>query len=173
MTVAITGTPGIGKTTVAGLLREEGYNVLDLNGFIDEKGLRGDKDENRNSHEVEISRLKEELKKISGYDIVEGHLSHHLGIEPIIVLRCAPKELKCRMSSKDWQDRKEKENLEAEILDVILIESLEYSNEVYEIDTTDMKPMDVCSAVKEILDGETERYSIGQVDWSSEYGLLD
>ncbi|MFW6304299.1 MAG: adenylate kinase family protein [Candidatus Saliniplasma sp.] len=168
MTIALTGTPGIGKTTTAALLREKGFKVLDLNEFINKKGLRGERDEDRDSDEVDLSLLKKEFEKILDYDIVDGHLSHHLEISPVIVLRCSPEELRKRMSVKDWPQRKINENLEAEILDVILIEALEYSEEVYEVDTTDMEPVEVRDAVIEIIEGKCDKYPFGQVDWSSE-----
>jgi len=169
MTAALTGTPGVGKTTVGEFLRKEGYEVLDLNDFIDTKGLRGEIDQDRNTHEVDIESLKKEFSKSDGYDIVEGHLSHHLELSPIIVLRCSPDVLYERMSSKDWKESKKKENIRAEIMDVILIESLEYSKEVYEVDTTDMGPKEVMDAIIEILSDDVESYKAGQIDWSSEF----
>ncbi|MGM0404537.1 MAG: adenylate kinase family protein [Thermoplasmatota archaeon] len=173
MTTALTGTPGVGKTTVAECLKEEGYKVLDLNAFIDEKGLRGERDEIRQSDEVDISELRNHIRnhisKTSVNDIVEGHLSHHLDLSPIIVLRCSPKELRKRMASKDWPQRKIEENIQAEILDVVLIESLEYTEEVYEIDTSEMDPEEVSNAVIKIMNNKVDNYSIGQVDWSDEF----
>ncbi len=169
MTTALTGTPGVGKTTVAKYLREKGYKVLDLNTFIDEKGLRGKRDELRQSDEIDISNLRNQISKTSGHDIIEGHLSHHLDLSPVIVLRCSPKELRKRMASKDWPQRKIEENIQAEILDVILIESLEYTEDVYEIDTTKMDPEEVSEAVIEIMNNKVDNYSIGQVDWSDEF----
>ena len=169
MTTALTGTPGVGKTTVAEHLRKEGYKVLDLNAFIGEKGLRGERDELRQSDEVDISDLRGHITKTSEYDIIEGHLSHHLKLSPIIVLRCSPKELRNRMASKDWPQRKIEENIQAEILDVILIESLEYTDEVYEIDTTEIDSEEVSKAVIEIMNNNFENYSVGQVDFSDEF----
>ncbi|MBS3817103.1 MAG: adenylate kinase family protein [Candidatus Thermoplasmatota archaeon] len=172
MDCALTGTPGVGKTTVSNLLREEGYEVLDLNRFIKENDLSEGEDPKRDSLEVDIGKLKEvyeKKKKDLNVKIVEGHLSHHLSLSPTIVLRCSPAELKKRMEKKGWDEEKIEENLEAEALDGILIEALDVCEEVYEIDTTEKDPEEVTECVKEILNGETEMYEPGEIDWTEEY----
>ncbi|MFO7991262.1 MAG: adenylate kinase family protein [Thermoplasmata archaeon] len=167
MTTALTGTPGVGKTTAADELRNEGYRVLDLNKFIHENGLRGNRDEDRDTYEVDIERLKLIYEKDAPpHDIVEGHLSHRLDISRIIVLRCRPDKLKERMASKDWPEKKKRENLEAETMDVILIESLQQGEHIYEIDTTNKEPEEVKESIIEILEGNTEKYLPGGVDWT-------
>ena len=40
MRIAITGTPGTGKTSVAAVLRDRGHNVLDMTQYIKDHGLR-------------------------------------------------------------------------------------------------------------------------------------
>ncbi len=172
MTTALTGTPGVGKTTVSKVLDRRGYEVLDLNDFIKDRGLRGDRDVDRGSFEIDIGRLKEAYhgEKLDP-DIVEGHLSHHLSISPTIVLRCSPSELEKRMEEKGWNEEKIDENLEAEMLDTILIEALETCDEVYEVDTTGKGPEEVASAVEEIMKGEVKKYEPGTVDWSEEFLL--
>lgn len=163
---AITGTPGVGKTTAAGLLRDEGFEVLDLNDFIYRKGLKGDKDIARDTFEVDLDLMKKKYREEApDHDIVEGHLSHHLALSPTIVLRCSPEELKKRMEGKDWHQKKERENLRSEILDVILQEALENCGTVCEVDTTGVDPVEVKERIMDILGGETEDYSPGKVDW--------
>ena len=170
MKAAVTGTPGVGKTTVGEELRRDGYTILDLNDLIKREGLREDKDEYMDSYNVDIDKMITLYNESApSHDIVEGHLSHHLGVEPIIVLRCGPDELGRRASVKDWPDHKLQENIEAEVMDVILIEALSDSDEVYEIDTTDLKPEMVKEKIIDILNGKTNDYLPGNIDWTGEY----
>ncbi|MGM0510036.1 MAG: adenylate kinase family protein [Thermoplasmatota archaeon] len=174
MVTALTGTPGTGKTTIAKHLREDGYDVLGINDFIEKNGLKREEDEFRDTFNVDIEELKEFYqKKAPSHEIVEGHLSHHLDVDKIIVLRCAPKELRERMKSKDWRDRKKKENIEAEVLDIILVEAMDLLDEVFEIDTTNKKPEEIKKAVIDILKGRTKRYRPGKIDWSEDYLLKE
>ena len=174
MKASITGTPGVGKTSAAAELKKEGYSVLDLNEFIRKEGLREDKDEYMDSYNVDIEKMIDlYMEKAPGNDIVEGHLSHHLGVEPVIILRCAPEELEKRASSKDWPAHKLKENVEAEAMDVVLVEALDENEEVYEIDTTDLTPSEVKDKIIDILNGNTKEYQHGNIDWTEEYLLKE
>lgn len=168
MKLAITGTPGVGKTTVADLLKEEDYDVLDLNEFIKERGLRGDKDDERDTFPVDIHELIDTYPEAPLHDIVEGHLSHYLGISRTVVLRCDPNELKERVRTKDWHEEKRLENIEAEMMDVILSEAMYECEDVYEIDTTDKTPDEVKNIIVDIFEGKVgpERYRPGSVDWT-------
>jgi adenylate kinase len=166
--VAITGTPGTGKSTLSELLRKEGHRVIELTAFIKDRSLLGRYDEGRDTHEVDVEALEGAIGVLEGDVILEGHLSHLLEVDLIIVLRCAPKVLTERLSGRGYSDAKIRENVEAEALDVILVESLEGGGEVVEIDTTHMSPPAMLRAVKEILAGEREKYAYGNVDWSEE-----
>ncbi len=167
--IALTGTPGVGKTTVSKVLEKRGFDVLDLNGFIRDKGLLEKEDPERKSFEVDIETLKRSFNDENiEADIIEGHLSHHLPISTVIVLRCSPSVLEERMENKGWDRDKIEENLEAEMIDIILMEALQNSDEVLEIDTTDREPVEVASSVEEIMEGKTEYYKPGSVDWSGE-----
>ncbi len=169
MSIALTGTPGVGKTTVSKILENRGYDVLDLNRFLKEKDLIGEKDIHRDTFEVDLKRMKNVFEKGNlKVDIIEGHLSHHLSVSTTIVLRCAPQELKERMKNKGWKKEKIEENLEAEMIDAILIQAMETSEEVFEIDTTELKPFEVASSIEDIIRGRTEEYKPGNVDWSDE-----
>ncbi len=172
MKCALTGTPGVGKTTVSELLEEQGYDVLDLNQFIRENDLWDEEDEERGSLEVDVEGLRKVYEEQKNeYDMVEGHLSHHLSLPYTIVLRCAPPELRDRMERKGWGERKIEENLEAEVLDAILIEALDVCENVYEVDTTDRTPEEVAGCVKEILENDLKNqdYRSGSIDWTEEY----
>ncbi len=172
MKCALTGTPGVGKTTVSKVLKEQGYEVLDLNEFIKENGLWDEEDEYRGCLEVDLELLRENYReKDSDHDIVEGHLSHHLPVAHTVVLRCAPPELRDRMEKKGWNEKKIEENVEAEVLDSILIEAVDSSDEVYELDTTDKKPEEVARCIMDILEGDLsdEGHRPGSIDWTEEY----
>lgn len=168
--IALSGTPGVGKSTVATTLSEKGLVVVELSRVIKEKNLMGAFDEARGTYEVDVDRLDIEISEFHSGDplILVGHLSHLLSVELIIILRCSPSLLKERLSGRGWGESKVHENMEAEACDVILIEALDSGVEVCEIDTTDLSPLAVVDAVEEILQGEREKYAPGNIDWSEE-----
>lgn len=177
MIVAITGTPGTGKTSVANILRKKDYKVIDLNKVALKNNFLQGVDERRDTKIVDIDALDEYVKKnIKTKDIVfiESHLSHLLKcINKVVVLRCRPKELMNRLSEKGWNNDKIGENIDAEILDVILCEAVDLHDEgnVFEIDTTDKTISKVSSSIVEMVDSEfrdIKKYKVGSVDWSDE-----
>jgi adenylate kinase len=168
--VALSGTPGIGKSTVGLLLSERGHDVVELSIFMKDRGLYGDYDEARETYEVDVERLDAEVKEVDGDHpvILVGHLSHLLSVELTVVLRCRPSVLRERLVSRGWAEPKVMENIEAEACDVILIEALEMGGGVCEVDTTRASPEMVGDAVEQILQGEREKYAPGNIDWSEE-----
>ncbi|MCJ7463576.1 MAG: AAA family ATPase, partial [Thermoplasmata archaeon] len=97
-----------------------------------------------------------------------GHFSHLLKPDVAIVLRCSPSVLEKRLKRKGWDEKKIRENVEAEAVDVVLVEALENVAEVCEIDTTHKKPGEVAKAIEDIIAGERNKYRAGNVDWSEE-----
>lgn len=168
--VAVSGTPGTGKSTLAEALRRNGYRVIDVGDFARERGIVKGRDPKRKSLEVDVNELDTALigEQCSGTVFYIGHLSHLLTTDLTIVLRCNPTVLRKRLKKRKWSDRKIRENIEAEACDVILIEALERSNEVFEIDTTDRSAKEVETAVDDILAGKREKYAVGNIDWSME-----
>lgn len=162
MKIAITGTPGTGKTSISSLF--DGYRVIHLTEFVKEKGLGEENDE----FEVDIGKTVEQLKK-EVYDeedvVIEGHLSHHYPVDYCLVLRCEPSELKKRLKDRDYSDSKVQENVESEALDVILSEANVKQEEIIEVDTTDKTVEETFKEVKKRVEkGDT---GFGDVDWSS------
>lgn len=164
--VALTGTPGVGKTTVASLVRSR--PALSVNSLAERVGAIVGYDEEMGSAEVDVELLSTAMSSLTGPILLEGHLSHLLGADLSIVLRCSPKVLAERLRHKGWSEEKLAENVEAEAVDVILVEALESSRQVCEVDTTGLAAEAVAEAVEEILSGESEKYPLGDVDWSQE-----
>ncbi len=65
---------------------------------------------------------------------------------------------------KRWNKEKIRENIEAELIAVILQESLK-NKKVYEIDTTNKKPKEVVEIIKKILRGINKYHLPGKVNW--------
>jgi adenylate kinase len=144
MLVALSGTPGTGKTSVSNLLKKK-YPVF---------------------HTSEYKNYS------NGLIFIEGHSSHLLKVDKVIILRCHPKYLKRRLESKGWSTKKIKENVEAEALDIILCEAAELYPEdsIFEIDTTHRKVEETLSCILEIVESnfKSKKYSIGKIDWLEE-----
>ena len=169
MNIFITGTPGTGKSTVAKILSEKiNTRMISINTL---KEIYSGVDKERESKIVDIKKLVEKIEDmIEGDVIIEGHLSQLLPFgDLVIVLRTHPKELQKRLKEKGYRNKKIEENLEAEALDVCLIEALENHKNVYEIDTTGKTGEETASDITKILHGETDEYKPGKFDWSEEF----
>ncbi|MCK4444318.1 MAG: NMP kinase, partial [Thermoplasmata archaeon] len=68
--------------------------------------------------------------------------------------------------AKRWKESKIRENVEAEAVDAITVESLESDAKTWEIDTTDRTADQTTEDVLRIVNGETEEFRVGQIDWS-------
>lgn len=158
--IILTGTPGTGKSTAAQELRSKHFfDVLKVNDFFES----GDTLEG-------ISRKIKKAVKGRKKAVVEGHFAHLLGIKGIcIVLRTHPRELKRRLEEKKYSEKKTRENLEAEALDVCLIESMQRYKKVYEVDTTSLSAKETAEKIKKIAEGKGKKFEAGNIDWSEEF----
>ncbi len=169
--ISITGTPGTGKTSVSGELRSRGYNVVDLSSYIRERGLLGEKDEARDTYEVDLESLNESLSDLTHVDgtvFMEGHLSHLLDSHLIIVLRCSPAVLAKRLRSRGYSESKVAENVQAEILDVILCEAVDSDIPVYEVDCGSCGVSETVDSIVDIINGRGDDHIPGKINWSVE-----
>lgn len=162
MLIALTGTPGTGKSTVADELVKRGHPVIRATDTIGPYIL--EEDESRDAHVVDVERWRDEFPSYEG--VVEGHLTHLLDATHVIVLRCRPDILKSRLISRGYHAAKVAENVEAELLDVILIEAMEEHTPemIYEIDATDMSVAEVADMIEGIITGDVPPRQ-GIVDW--------
>mgnify|MGYP002681817506 FL=1 len=161
----MTGTPGTGKTTVAAML---GYRVLDINSLVRE-GMNLGLDPERGCLEADMDALSGHLVSLDGNEpmILEGHFSHHFA-EWAIVLRLSPAALRTRLEGRGYSQAKIRENLEAEALDVILVEAVEMCRRVDEIDTTGRSAAEVAAMIENIIEGRLH-LPPGQADWLEEF----
>ena len=154
--IAVTGTPGTGKTTLSGRLAQElNANVISLTDVVNENNLYTGIDVERDSKIVDVKKLGKFIEKLiktkfsdAETIILEGLLSHRI-CEPsrrmsktefmpvthVIVLRASPSVLKQRLELRGYSKAKIKENIEAEFMGVCLNESLWCEN-VIEVDST-------------------------------------
>ncbi len=167
MLVAISGTPGTGKTAVCEKLRGDGYSVVDLNELAYDTNSVLGVDPERDVDIVDIDALRKKVEEFRNELVfLDGHFSHLMSVDVAIVLRCNPDELKRRLEAKNWKENKIRENVEAEAVDAITVESLESDAETLEIDTTNRTADQTTKDVLRIIGGETEEFRVGQIDWS-------
>ena len=121
--VALTGTPGTGKTTVADAVGDRlGIDVYHLNDLIREEGLHEGEDEQRGSLVADLYAIRDHLGDWSG--LLDSHLAHHFDADAAIVLRCHPDELEARLAEREEPEAKIAENAESEALDIVLSEAV-------------------------------------------------
>jgi adenylate kinase len=164
MMCGITGTPGTGKSSVASELGQRGYHVIHMTDIV-QPYVTG-KDPERDTLIVDVGRWAEEFEPVEG--IVEGHLAHFLPCDRTIVLRCRPDILRERLIKRGYHIAKVNENVEAEALDVILIETLEERDPdtVLELDTTPLSPEECADRIGQFIRAEIPP-SHGSIDWSA------
>ena len=168
MLVALTGTPGTGKSSVAADLERRGYYVILLDRFAEEHKLVSGFDAVRGTREVDIEALDREIHVPMKLGFLVGHYAHRLSVDLTIVLRCHPRTLRDRLRARRWADEKVKENIEAEAIDTITQEATARGPFVYEIETTSETPEAVAGVVLDILQGKTQGREPGRIDWTDE-----
>ena len=167
MMLAITGTPGTGKSTVSTLLKERGHHVIHQNDTVD--GYMVGDDVQRDTGIVDTDAWAGDFTPSEG--IIEGHLTHLLPCDRVVVLRCRPDVLEERLRKRGYNEEKISENGEAEALDVCLTETTEchHGEEILELDCTDMTPAEVADAIEAFMRKERPP-SHGSTDWSEFLG---
>ena len=181
MIISLSGTPGTGKTVVAReLAKNADANLISIGELVNKKKIPYKIDKKRKTKSIDIRDLQKSVKKRivkNTINIIEGHLSHLLKTDRVIILRMNPMELKKRLIKRKWSRAKVEENVQAEILDEITIEALQKHGrrKVFEIDVTSLKKGKITDMLTNMCKTKIlnkylkKRYVVGKVDWSEKY----
>ena len=175
--LALTGTPGVGKSTVAKSLRGEGFDVVDGNAFARRHGCLVGVDAARRSQIVDPVRVGRALRGLRTSDrvrVLDSHWAHAVPLmDAALVLRLRPARLRARLLRRRWNAAKVRENLEAEALDIILQECVQRFGvrRVGELDTTGRSARAIAARIVRVLrapERELIKLEIGRIDWSED-----
>lgn len=142
----VTGTPGCGKTAFARkLARDRGLAYVSLTELLCKENVYEHYDRSLQSYVVDEGKVRallvalaKKAKKEGQGVVIDGHLSHYLPpryADRCYVLKCSIAKLKRRLQKRKYSETKIRENLDAEILDVCLVEALEMGHHVNVVET--------------------------------------
>ncbi len=175
--IVITGTPGVGKTTISKALATKLRALyLSVGDLVKTENLILGVDVERQTLIADLKKLRERINNIifsSSQDvIVDGHYASDVTQRNLVsyafVLRRDPDDLKIKLKEKGFKELKILENVTSELLDVCLIDTVKnYGTElVNEIDVSFMTIDGVINEILTILKGK-KTVKVGNVDWLS------
>jgi len=173
--IVITGTPGIGKTSISKILAERlNAFYINITELIKRENLISSIDTDKDAIIADMDKLSNAISRIidaASHDvIVEGHFASEVVsisfVPEIFVLRIDPSTLQRRLQARGYKKKKIVENVAAEILDVCLVDTIKKHgvDRVDEIDVTEMTVKEVTDEIMNVLDGRRNHRSSG-VDW--------
>jgi adenylate kinase len=185
--ILVTGTPCVGKTSVARLLTAN-LDALYIN--LTDLALRdhliSGKDESRDTMIVDESRMRKRIRELVEETdkedvVVDGHYA--VSVVPrklvtfVFVLRRDPVELREFMKRCGFSEPKMMENLASEVLDVCLADALNAvgGGKICELDVTGKSVEEIVGAMLEVM-ADPSKCRAGVVDWLGKLeneGLLD
>lgn len=142
MKILITGTPGVGKSSVAKIVAKK-FNCVLINEkqFALERGI-GKWDSDENELVVPLGKLKKELNKELKKRrnlVVEGHMlcEIKLGVDYAVLIRIDPELLELRLGKKRYLPEK--------IMDNVFCEGIDYCKKHLERNYPEEKIIEVYS----------------------------
>jgi adenylate kinase len=173
--IAISGTPGTGKTSVGNLLKERlSAELVDLSLVIKEHGLFTSRDTERDTLVADLDGVRQylmtHLQQSTSRCIIVGHFADEVPdqfLEYLIVLRCHPVILTKRLRQRKWSYAKILENVQAEIMDVCTAQALQrHSTEkIFEVDTSELSESEVVDTIESIIAGQGSSFHAGKISW--------
>jgi adenylate kinase len=170
--VALTGTPGTGKSAVAGALPE--FRCVEVADLAREWGAARERPDGLEVNLARLRRAARDHTALRGVDLVVGHLAHLLPLRDVVVLRCHPGALARRLARRRRTSpaAERRENVVAEATDLILLEALRPGRRLWEIDTTDRTVVSVARQVARRVRGRGPS-AYGKVRWLEDAAVTD
>jgi len=174
--ILVTGTPCVGKTSVARSLTSKiDALYVNLTELAVRENLTLGRDEKRGSIIIDEARMKRKLDEIikncdKSAVVVDCHYAASIVstklVTHVFVLRRDPVELRKLMEQRGFSNRKLWENLASEILDVCLVEALNFHDEekVCELNVTGKSVEEVVEEILSVIEGR-KKCLVGVVDW--------
>lgn len=165
MRIALTGTPGVGKHTVAEMVASRlGMRLIDINELAISSAIIG---MDESTYIVDVDRLAEMLKDVEDNVLLVGHLAPYVldSVDLVVVLRRSPYELRDVYRERGYSEDKARANLQSEILGIITYDAVKrFGDSVIEVDCTGRSAEDVADEIVRVVRNEQEG-RLGHVDW--------
>ena len=179
--IIVTGTPGVGKTVVARLLAKKmGFILSSLGDLVRKERLHKGFDRKAGSYLIDEGSVR---RRLHGY--FEDHRRKGIVFEThsvnsilprtrgmvAIVLRLDPLVLAKRLRARNWPKLKIWENVESEMIDVSLYDSLKAlgNTRVFEIDATGRSPEELVREIFKLLSRKKGWSLKSSPDWLKKY----
>jgi adenylate kinase len=157
--LVITGNPGVGKHTSAGMIAEMiNAEIVDINDVATKNNaLTGETDLGR---DIDVKKLTRVLQRVIHQErdlVIVGHLAPYVlkpvGISIVAVLRRSPYDLEKTLERRGYSADKVRENIESEIIGTLLYDSLKAFGKpkVAEFDTTNKTPKETANEILSTL----------------------
>ena len=177
MSIVITGSPGVGKHTIAKEIERTWKisELIDINKTAIDAGLV---EQGQDALDVDVNKLKKHLEPIVSdiprlhwmgrTGLVVGHLAPYVldgkSFNPCIVLRKNPYKLLDIYKKRGYTEKKMKDNLGSEILGIITNDAINNfgQEKTFQIDVSESTPKAVVSRIDNIIN----RNDAGDnIDW--------
>ena len=179
MSIVITGSPGVGKHTIAKEIERTWKisELIDISKTAIDAGLT---EQSQDVIEVDVNRLKKHLEPIVSdiprlhwmgrTGLIVGHLAPYVldvkHAHPCIVLRKNPYKLLDIYKKRGYTENKMKDNLGSEILGIITNDAIKNfgQEKTFQVDTTDHTPKELAVRIHDIYNGKDNG---DDIDWLS------
>ena len=177
MSIIITGSPGVGKHTIAKEIERTWKisELIDINKIAIDAGLV---EQGQDALDVDVNKLKKHLEPIVSdipnlhwmgrTGLIVGHLAPYVidvkHAHPCIVLRRNPYKLLDVYKKRGYAEKKIKDNLGSEILGIITNDAINTFGEekTFQIDASNSTPKTLVKKINAIID-RTDNGDI--IDW--------
>ena len=137
--IAISGTPGTGKSTLA-IYLEKTLKLLRLDLHDYYKEISTGYDRSGKCYDVDMKKFEKLVKEKSKEGvIIDSHISHLLPkkmLDLCVIMTCSNlKKLESRLTDRKYSKKKIRENLDSEIFQICLNEAKEKKHDILVVDS--------------------------------------